>query len=74
MVQGVKRMKNLIKSFLFTITFLLIICKPGVASTFATPNIELQGNANGIVFIQGDEPFYGQIICFQGINSREVFY
>ena len=50
-------MKNLIKSFLFTMTFLLIICKPGVASTFATPNIELQGNANGIVFIQGDEPF-----------------
>ncbi|HAT4339591.1 TPA: LPXTG cell wall anchor domain-containing protein [Clostridium perfringens] len=50
-------MKNLIKSFLFTMTFLVIICKPGVASTFATPNIELQGNANGIVFIQGDEPF-----------------
>ena len=50
-------MKNIIKSFLFTMTFLLIVCKPGVASTFATPNIELQGNANGIVFIQGDEPF-----------------
>ena len=50
-------MKNLIKSFLFTMAFLLIICKPGVASTFATPNVELEGNADGIVFIQGDEPF-----------------
>ena len=50
-------MKNLIKSFLFTMVFLLIICKPGVASTFATPNVELEGNADGIVFIQGDEPF-----------------
>ena len=50
-------MKNLIKSFLFTMVFLLIIYKPGVASTFATPNIELEGNADGIVFIQGNEPF-----------------
>lgn len=50
-------MKNLKKSFLFTVVFLLIICKPGVASTFATPNVELEGNANGIVFIQSDEPF-----------------
>ena len=50
-------MKNLIKSFLFTMVFLLIIYKPGVASTFATPNVELEGNADGIVFIQGDEPF-----------------
>lgn len=50
-------MKNIIKSFLFTMAFLLIICKPGVASTFATPNVELEGNANGIVFLSGDEPF-----------------
>lgn len=50
-------MKNIIKSFLFTMALLLIICKPGVASTFATPNVELEGNANGIVFLSGDEPF-----------------
>lgn len=50
-------MKNLKKSFLLTIVFLIIMCKPGVASTFATPNVELEGNAKGIVFISGDEPF-----------------
>lgn len=67
-------MKNLIKSFLFTMAFLLIICKPGVASTFATPNVELEGNADGIVFIQGMSPFYGQIIFFQEISLKEIFY
>ncbi|KXA06900.1 hypothetical protein [Clostridium perfringens] len=50
-------MKNLKKSFLFTIAVLLIICNKGVAEVFATPNIKLEGNANGIVFIPGDEPF-----------------
>lgn len=50
-------MKTLKKSFLLTIVFLIIMCKPGVASTFATPNVELEGNAKGIVFISGDEPF-----------------
>ncbi|MGM8251452.1 LPXTG cell wall anchor domain-containing protein [Clostridium perfringens] len=50
-------MKCLKKSFLFTMAILLIICNKGVAEVFATPNIKLEGNANGIVFIPGDEPF-----------------
>ncbi len=67
-------MKNLIKSFIYYGISFLIICKPGVASTFATPNVELEGNADGIVFIQGMSPFYGQIIFFQEISLKEIFY
>lgn len=50
-------MKKIIKSFLFTMAILLIICSQGGAKVFAAPNIKLEGNADGIVFIPGDGPF-----------------
>ena len=65
-------MKNLIKSFLFTMVFLLIICKPGVASTFATPNVELEGNADGIVYIPGNEPFLEAKNMVPGDNLKRT--
>lgn len=50
-------MKRLAKVFLLSISLLLMMNTVGDANELAPPNVELLGNANGIVFIPGDQPF-----------------
>lgn len=50
-------MKRLAKVFLLSISLLLMMNTVGDAKELAPPNVELLGNANGIVFIPGDKPF-----------------
>ncbi|MGG5460607.1 LPXTG cell wall anchor domain-containing protein [Clostridium sp. B9] len=59
-------MKKVMKSFLFTMAFLLIICNQGGANVFAAPNVKLEGNADGIVFIPGDGPFLSSMNMLPG--------
>ena len=50
-------MKIFLKAFIVTVSLLSIITIQGDALEKAPPNVELEGNANGIVYIPGDEPF-----------------
>lgn len=50
-------MKNIFKILILSLSLLLITGTVGDAAELAPPNVELQGNADGIVFISGDEPF-----------------
>ncbi len=50
-------MKRLAKVFLLSISLLLMMNTVGDAKELAPPNVELLGNANGIIFIPGDKPF-----------------
>lgn len=50
-------MKIFSKAFLVAVSLLSIITIKGDALEKAPPNVELEGNANGIVYIPGDEPF-----------------
>lgn len=50
-------MKIFSKAFLVAVSLLSIITIQGDALEKAPPNVELEGNANGIVYIPGDEPF-----------------
>lgn len=50
-------MKNIFKILILSLSLLLITGTVGDAAELAPPNVELEGNANGIVYIPGDEPF-----------------
>lgn len=50
-------MKIFSKAFIIAVSLLSIITIQGDALEKAPPNVELEGNANGIVYIPGDEPF-----------------
>lgn len=50
-------MKNIFKILVISLSLLLITGTIGDAAELAPPNVELQGNADGIVFIPGNEPF-----------------
>lgn len=50
-------MKNIFKILILSLSLLLITGTIGDASELAPPNVELEGNANGIVYIPGNEPF-----------------
>ena len=50
-------MKIFSKAFIVAFSLLSIITIKGDALEKAPPNVELEGNANGIVYIPGDEPF-----------------
>lgn len=50
-------MKIFSKAFIVAFSLLSIITIQGDALEKAPPNVELEGNANGIVYIPGDEPF-----------------
>lgn len=50
-------MKIFSKAFIVAFSLLSIITTQGDALEKAPPNVELEGNANGIVYIPGDEPF-----------------
>ncbi|MDU4912116.1 LPXTG cell wall anchor domain-containing protein [Clostridium baratii] len=56
-------MKNIFKILVISLSLLLITGTIGDAKEIAPPNVELQGNAEGIVYIPGDEPF----LEFKGI-------
>lgn len=50
-------MKNIFKILVLSLSLLLITGTVGDATELVPPNVELEGNANGIVYIPGDEPF-----------------
>lgn len=50
-------MKNIFKILILSLSFLLITGTIGDAAELAPPNVELEGNANGIVYVPGNEPF-----------------
>jgi len=50
-------MKNIFKILILSLSLLLITGTIGDAAELAPPNVELEGNANGIVYIPGNEPF-----------------
>lgn len=50
-------MKNIFKILIVSLSLLLITGTVGDAAELAPPNVELEGNADGIVYIPGDEPF-----------------
>ncbi|MDY3208681.1 LPXTG cell wall anchor domain-containing protein [Clostridium baratii] len=50
-------MKNIFKILVISLSLLLITGTIGDAAEIAPPNVELEGNAEGIVYIPGDEPF-----------------
>ncbi|GAA0070293.1 hypothetical protein UT300003_18160 [Clostridium sardiniense] len=50
-------MKNIFKILILSLSLLLITGTIGDAAEIAPPNVELEGNANGIVYIPGNEPF-----------------
>lgn len=50
-------MKNIFKILVLSLSLLLMTGTVGEATEVAPPNVELEGNANGIVYIPGDEPF-----------------
>ena len=50
-------MKNIFKILILSISLLLMIGTIGDAAEIAPPNVELEGNADGIVYIPGTEPF-----------------
>lgn len=50
-------MKNIFKILVLSLSLLLITGTVGDAAELAPPNVELEGNADGIVYIPGDEPF-----------------
>lgn len=50
-------MKNIFKILILSLSLLLITGTVGDAAELAPPNVELEGNADGIVYIPGDEPF-----------------
>lgn len=50
-------MKNILKVLVVSLSLLLITGTVGDATELAPPNVELEGNADGIVYIPGNEPF-----------------
>lgn len=50
-------MKNIFKILVVSLSLLLMTGTVGDAAELAPPNVELQGNADGIVYIPGNEPF-----------------
>ena len=50
-------MKNIFKILVLSLSLLLMTGTVGDATELAPPNVELEGNADGIVYIPGDEPF-----------------
>lgn len=50
-------MKKIIKIFALSLLLLWVNGTLGYAEKFAYPNVKLEGNAEGIVYIQGNEPF-----------------
>lgn len=50
-------MKNFLKTIIMSLSLLIMIGTTGVATELAPPNVELEGNSEGIVYIPGDEPF-----------------
>lgn len=50
-------MKNIFKIVVLSLSLLLMTGTVGDAAELAPPNVELEGNADGIVYIPDDEPF-----------------
>ena len=50
-------MKNILKAFVLTLSIILLTGIKGEAVEVLPPNVKLVGDANGIVFVNGDEPF-----------------
>lgn len=50
-------MKNFFKIIIMSLSLLIMIGTTGVATELAPPNVELEGNSEGIVYIPGDEYF-----------------
>ena len=50
-------MKNILKTFVLTLSIILLIGIKGEAAEVLPPNVKLVGDSNGIVFVNGDEPF-----------------
>lgn len=50
-------MKNIFKILVLSLSLLLTTGTVGDAAELAPPNVELEGNAEGIVYIPGNEPF-----------------
>lgn len=50
-------MSKVLKTIVMSLSLLLMIGITGVADELAPPNVELEGNSEGIVYIPGDEPF-----------------
>ncbi|MGG7078811.1 LPXTG cell wall anchor domain-containing protein [Clostridium sardiniense] len=50
-------MKNIFKILVVSLSLLLMNGTIGDATELAPPNVELEGNADGIVYIPGNEPF-----------------
>ena len=51
-------MKGFIKTILITLSLLLIISIKGEASTLTPPNVQLLGNADGLVHISNTEDMF----------------
>lgn len=50
-------MKKIINIVMLSVALLLIAGTRGDAKEFVSSNVKLEGNANGIVYLPGDEPF-----------------
>lgn len=50
-------MKKIINIVILSVALLLIAGTRGDAKEFVSSNVKLEGNANGIVYLPGDEPF-----------------
>ena len=65
-------MRKVINVFMLSLALLLITGTEGYAKSFAYPNVELEGNANGIVYIPGNEPFLEAKNMVPGDNLKRT--
>ena len=65
-------MRKVINIFMLSLALLLITGTEGYAKSFAYPNVELEGNANGIVYIPGNEPFLEAKNMVPGDNLKRT--
>ena len=63
-------MKGFIKTVLITLSLLLIISIKGEASTLTPPNVQLLGNADGLVQLR--ICFFIDTTCYLGIVLKEL--
>lgn len=65
-------MRKVINVFMLSLALLLITGTEGYARSFAYPNVELEGNADGIVYIPGNEPFLEAKNMVPGDNLKRT--
>ncbi|WP_415329953.1 LPXTG cell wall anchor domain-containing protein [Clostridium perfringens] len=65
-------MRKVINVFMLSLALLLITGTLGYARSFAYPNVELEGNADGIVYIPGNEPFLEAKNMVPGDNLKRT--